>query len=213
MPLRIYATVCIKEKKNAAVLIHFGIVRIKAETDESLMLRLWFDGIKIIEKPLSLLISDGGEDEVSTEDKDDKEGRKDKEDTGKFSGISFGDILFVKDEFLKILHEFSFDRFSAQIKFGFDDPTDTAMIYGYLSALKGVLYIKKGLVLDVYPDFKGLFFECESEFAVSVKRVFKLIMPAYRIIRRFLEKKSTKKSSRRFFIKTKTAPGSINENF
>lgn len=182
IPLKIYLTGSIGDEKKAMLKISWGLARIKAQISQDMMLKLWIEGIKIIERPASSLITD------ETDKKSKENGGEDKK-----PDISLDMIVSFKPELQQIFNLISFESFYAKIKFGLNDPADTGVMYGFLMALRGILYSQKKIVMEIYPDFEGLYLRGKCESVFQINHIFRIFIPSYRLYKKAFSKKPKKK--------------------
>lgn len=178
IPLKLSAASRPAEKYYTIISVNWGVVRIRAEIIEGMMVRLRVAGIKIMQKPLS---------GFKTGEKEEKE--EDTEETG----LSLDMIFSLTDDIIRILSELSFGHFYMKLRFGLNDSADTGIVYGFLMALKGILYAEKRVVLEACPDFgSDLVFEPECDLQILVGRVYRLFSPSYSLYKKVSAKKQNK---------------------
>jgi len=94
-----------------------------------------------------------------------------------------GKIKPLFDETAVILREINFDYFRLNAKIGLGDPAGTGVLFGLISALKGILSCSDRFELNVIPVFETEALDCEIEAGFRICRLYRIIAPAIRIFR------------------------------
>ncbi|MBP2133530.1 hypothetical protein J2128_001484 [Methanomicrobium sp. W14] len=152
----------------------WGFLRIKADITKDKILKVWFCGLKITEKDLL--------------NKDEKK----KEN----AGLSLDMLLPLKDaknDFLKIIYAFEIEKLYLKLKFGLGDAAETAVMYGYIMAIKGILTPEERVCIEAFPDFEESGFEPEFRCDIIAKKPYKLFSPAIAVYRKVLAAKKCSK--------------------
>ncbi|WP_421909386.1 DUF2953 domain-containing protein [Methanolacinia petrolearia] len=97
------------------------------------------------------------------------------------------------DEAAVILREINFDYLRVNARVGLGDPAGIGMLFGLVSALKGVLSCSDRFKLNVLPVFETDALECDIEAGFRIGRFYRIIAPAIRIFRISGEKKERNK--------------------
>lgn len=174
IPLKISGTTKPSEKLYAKIAVSWGLVRIRAEIVEGMILHLRFSGLLVVKKPVSELRKEK-EPQI-------REEIGEKEET-KESAVDLHAILSLKDDILRLLREITFGHFHLKLRFGLDDAADTGILYGFLMALRGAAYAEKRVVINAYPAFEGFVFEPDCTCEFLVKRVYRTFLPIFKIFR------------------------------
>ncbi|WOF16913.1 DUF2953 domain-containing protein [Methanoplanus sp. FWC-SCC4] len=174
-------------KNNAYISLAWGILRLRADIKDNETFSVKFMGFSVVEKPVSSLIKKG-EEKIKEEKQKPEAPQKSKKTDIKV-------IFSLKSDVLDILRQISISRLYLRLRFGLDDAAETGMIYGLLMAAKGVLCSEKRVDIDVFPVFDEFAFEPDFEFEITVRRLFRLFLPAFRMYRKISKSSKSSKTS------------------
>ena len=162
-------------------MVNWGLVRIRAEIVEGMILHLRFAGLMVINRPVSEL------------KKEKKPQTPKKEEETKESALTLNVILSLKDDIIRLLGGITFGHFYLKLRFGLDDAADTGMLYGFLMALKGAVFAERRVEINAYPAFEGIVFEPDCTCEFLIKRVYRIFLPVFNIFRKVSGKKAKKR--------------------
>ena len=99
----------------------------------------------------------------------------------------------IFEQILSVAGEIGFDYLRVDMKVGTGDPCMTGMIFGFASALEGVMNASGRFNIHVIPVFETEAFELDSEAGIRVRNLYRIIIIIIRIFR--LSKNESKKSA------------------
>ncbi len=122
--------------------------------------------------------------EFSITDRDDSSGGEGRE-SGEEEKNEFEleKLVSLIDQAPAFFSQFSFDRLHVDARIGLGDPFETGVLFGILSALKGLLYCPERFELNVVPVFETEAFDIDIEALFRIKRLWRLIPIIIRLIR------------------------------
>lgn len=153
LPVRIAARLRTERNNFFTAYLRWGIIRASVNISGVETATLYLYSFRVREFPLERDVPSGEEEE----------------------GFEAGKTRPVAGRIFVIIKEIGFDYLRMNAKIGLGDPCDTGIIFGYVSALKGIVQSSDRFRLDVRPVFETEAFELDLEAGFLIKKPYRVL--------------------------------------